>query len=58
MHWLWFIQPNGLEDFFRDVGRRKIPGEPTPEPFARPANVHEIERRTAFNPLPNDGRKP
>ncbi len=58
MHWLWFIQPNGLEDFFRDVGRNKKPGEPAPEPFARPANVHEIERRTAFNPLPNDGRKP
>ncbi|HVY00275.1 MAG TPA: cupin domain-containing protein [Pseudorhodoplanes sp.] len=58
MHWLWFIQPNGLEDFFRDVGRPKSPGEPAPEPFARPADVAEIERRTAFAPLPGGGRKP
>jgi quercetin dioxygenase-like cupin family protein len=58
MHWLWFIQPNGLEDFFRDVGRPKLPGEPAPEPFARPADVAEIERRTAFAPLPGGGRSP
>jgi quercetin dioxygenase-like cupin family protein len=59
MHWMWLIVPNGLEDFFRDVGRPKKPGEPAPEPFARPANVLEIERRTAFAPPPADGgRKP
>jgi quercetin dioxygenase-like cupin family protein len=58
MHWLWLIQPNGLEDFFREVGRPKLPGEPAPEPFARPADVAEIERRTAFAPLPDAGRKP
>ena len=58
MQWLWFIQPNGLEDFFREVGRPKLPEEPAPEPFARPANVLEIERRTAFAPLPDGGRKP
>jgi quercetin dioxygenase-like cupin family protein len=55
MHWMWLIVPNGLEDFFRDVGRPKKPGEPAPEPFARPANVLEIERRTAFAPPPADG---
>lgn len=58
MHWLWLIQPNGLEDFFREVGRLKNPGEPAPEPFARPANVAEIERLTAFAPLPDGERKP
>jgi quercetin dioxygenase-like cupin family protein len=55
MHWLWMIAPNGLEDFFRDIGRPKKPGEPAPEPFARPDNVLEIERRTAFAPPPPGG---
>lgn len=48
LHWLWLIVPNGLEDFFRAVGRVRQPGEPAPEPFARPADVLEIERRTVF----------
>jgi quercetin dioxygenase-like cupin family protein len=55
MHWLWLIVPNGLEEFFRLVGRPKIPGEPAPEPFARPDNVLEIEARTAFSPPPPGG---
>ena len=55
MQWLWLITPNGLEDFFREIGRPKKPGEPAPEPFARPANVLEIEARTAFMPPPPGG---
>jgi quercetin dioxygenase-like cupin family protein len=55
MHWLWLIAPNGLETFFREIGRPKGAGEPAPEPFARPANVLEIERRTAFAPPPPGG---
>jgi mannose-6-phosphate isomerase-like protein (cupin superfamily) len=51
LHWLWLIAPNGLEDFFRAVGRERRPGEPAPEPFARPADVLEIERRTVFGIL-------
>jgi quercetin dioxygenase-like cupin family protein len=58
LHWLWFIQPNGLEDFFEEIGRPVVPGEPTPEPFARPENVLEIEARTAFAPQPSDQRQP
>jgi quercetin dioxygenase-like cupin family protein len=58
LHWLWFIQPNGLEVFFEEIGRGKIEGEPDPTPFPRPANVLEIERRTAFAPPPPDARKP
>lgn len=48
LHWLWFIQPNGLEHFFEEIGRPMQPGEAAPEPFARPENVLEIEQRTAF----------
>ncbi|MBT0781392.1 MULTISPECIES: cupin domain-containing protein [Paracoccus] len=58
LHWLWFIQPNGLEVFFEEVGRPVIPGEPDPTPFPRPDNVLEIERRTAFAPQPADQRRP
>lgn len=45
---LWCIMPNGLEDFFAAVGRPKAAGEPAPEPFARPADVREIEAATGF----------
>ncbi|MCF3934802.1 cupin domain-containing protein [Acuticoccus sp. M5D2P5] len=58
LHWLWFIQPNGLETFFEEVGRPVVPGEPDPTPFPRPDNVLEIEARTAFAPPPKDSRKP
>lgn len=58
LHWLWFIQPNGLEHFFEEIGRPALAGEPPPEPFARPANVLEIEARTAFAPQPLDQRQP
>lgn len=58
LHWLWFIQPNGLEDFFEQIGRQMAPGEPAPAPFPRPENVLEIERRTAFNQQPADQRGP
>ena len=56
LHWLWLIVPNGLEDFFEAIGRPKAPGEPAPEPFPRPNDVLEIERRTVFAPpLLDDG---
>lgn len=48
LHWLWFIQPNGLEDFFEQIGRPMETGQPDPTPFPRPDDVLEIERRTAF----------
>lgn len=56
LHWLWLILPNGLETFFAEIGRPVVPGEPAPEPFPRPANVLEIERRTVFGPpISDDG---
>ncbi|ODN71245.1 cupin domain-containing protein [Methylobrevis pamukkalensis] len=59
LHWVWLIVPNGLEDFFEAIGRPKSPGEPAPAPFARPADVLEIERRTVFAAPPaGGGRKP
>jgi mannose-6-phosphate isomerase-like protein (cupin superfamily) len=51
---LWMILPNGLEDFFAAIGRKRVAGEPAPAPFARPADVLEIERRTVFGALPAD----
>ena len=48
MTFLWVFLPGGLDDFFAQIGRSRRPGEPTPEPFPRPTNVAEIERRTVF----------
>jgi quercetin dioxygenase-like cupin family protein len=45
---VWYFTPGGLDDFFAQIGRPRQPGEPTPEPFPRPDNVAEIERRTVF----------
>ncbi|MGE3712434.1 MAG: cupin domain-containing protein [Hyphomicrobiaceae bacterium] len=53
---LWIMTPNGLEDFFQAIGRPKRPGEPAPEPFPRPENVLEIERRTVFAPPVADSK--
>src|SRR5262249_39344864 len=36
----WTYLPSGLDDFFAAMGRPREPGEPAPEPFARPADVH------------------
>ncbi|MFC7397353.1 cupin domain-containing protein [Chelatococcus sp. GCM10030263] len=48
LSWAWLIVPNGLEEFFRLIGRERAPGEPAPAPFPRPDNVLEIERQTVF----------
>ena len=48
MTFLWVFAPGGLDDFFAEIGRPRTPGQPAPEPFARPANVAEIEARTVF----------
>ena len=55
---VWLIVPNGLEDFFRLIGRPRQDGEPAPEPFARPGNVLTIERETVFAAPPVDQRQP
>ncbi len=54
---VWLIVPNGLEDFFRLIGRPRQAGEPDPEHFARPANVLEIELQTVFAVQPT-GQSP
>lgn len=48
MTFLWIFMPGGLDDFFEQIGRPREPGAPAPEPFPRPENVAEIERRTVF----------
>jgi quercetin dioxygenase-like cupin family protein len=52
LEFMWLIVPDGLEAFFRAIGRPAAPDEPAPEPFPRPADVLEIERRTAFGAHP------
>ena len=44
----WTYLPPGLDDFFAAIGRPRQSGEPAPEPFARPADVHAIEARTGY----------
>jgi len=46
---LWVITPPGLEGFFKAIGRPRSPGEPAPQPFARPADVIAIERALGMN---------
>ncbi|MBI3630281.1 MAG: cupin domain-containing protein [Candidatus Rokubacteria bacterium] len=46
---LWVISPPGLEHFFAAIGRPRQPGEPAPEPFARPEDVVAIERAMGMN---------
>ena len=48
MSFIWFLMPGGLEDFFEAIGRERDPEQPAPEPFPRPENIAEIERRTVF----------
>jgi len=45
---LWLVSPAGLENFFRAIGRPRMPGEPAPTPFARPENGVEIERASGM----------
>jgi mannose-6-phosphate isomerase-like protein (cupin superfamily) len=46
----WVFLPPGLEDWMRAIGRPRAPGEAMPEPFDRPADVAEIQRRLKFVP--------
>jgi quercetin dioxygenase-like cupin family protein len=45
---LALFMPGGLDAFFAEIGRERQPGEAAPEPFARPANISEIEARSVF----------
>ena len=42
------FMPGGLDAFFAEIGRERNPGEPAPEPFARPTNISQIEARSVF----------
>ena len=44
----WTYLPPVWDDFFAAIGRPREPGDPAPEPFARPADVHAIEARTGY----------
>ncbi|GGE05894.1 hypothetical protein GCM10011390_26180 [Aureimonas endophytica] len=50
LHLFAVLAPGGLEDFFAEIGRPREAGTPAPEPFARPANILEIEARSVFKP--------
>lgn len=50
----WVMLPggeDGLDDFFARIGRPRRPGEPAPEPFARPDDIEDIEAGTVFAPI-------
>lgn len=54
----WVMTPGGeggLDDFFARIGHPRTPGEPSPEPFARPADVAQIEAETVFARLGTAG---
>ena len=44
----WLISPPGLDEFFAAIGRERQPGEPAPEPFARPDDVVQVESDMGF----------
>lgn len=48
MTFLWIFTPGGLDGFFAEIGRPRVPGEPAPEPFARPENIAAIEAGSVF----------
>lgn len=52
MTFMWLMMPGGLETFFARIGRARQPGDPQPEPFARPADVLQIEAETVFGTVP------
>lgn len=48
MTFLWLMTPGGLDKFFAEIGRPRSHSEAAPNPFPRPENVTEIEKRTVF----------
>jgi len=48
LRWVWLIVPNGLEDFFRLIGRPRSTDQNVPVNFPRPTDVHIIEQATVF----------
>ncbi len=48
LHWLWFISPNGLEEFFAGIGRPKT-DDVAPESFPRRDDILQFELSTAFS---------
>ena len=48
MRLLWIISPPGLEDWFRALGRPKLPDENEAPVFERPMDIADIEKRQRF----------
>ena len=48
---LWVITPSGLDRFFAEIGRLRQPGEASPKPFARPADIRAIEHERGFRDI-------
>jgi len=48
MRLLWFISPAGLEDWFRAIGRPRVPGATRPPEFNRPDNIEMIQAQQRF----------
>jgi hypothetical protein len=50
MKWFWVFFPPGLENWFRAIGRPRLPGEPMPDAFERPDNVMDVMTQMNFVP--------
>ncbi len=48
MRLLWIISPPGLEDWFRALGRPKLPGDSEAPVFERPADIEAIQAQQRF----------
>ena len=48
LKFIWTISGPGLERFFAEIGRPRMPGEPAPTPFDRPSGK-ESDRRNGLS---------
>ena len=48
LQWVWFFMPGGLETFFAAIGPERRPGDATPAPFPRPADIAAIEANSVI----------
>jgi len=58
LHFTWTIMSGyGLQSFFAAIGRPRLPGQPAPPPFPRPADVSSVEAMTGIVAAASAGRE-
>lgn len=53
LKFFWLIEPQGLDEFFRSIGRARTSPE-APQQFERPEDVLAMESRAGFNVTPKE----